>query len=99
MKRLLSRGKFVPGASLTGQQGINLIATIVGAMGYGHEHRKHRLQRNGSRQPVRRYRANGSRPNESTGATKNGADGTWQAIQFCGVNDVGLSSLDFMRFK
>lgn len=28
------RGKFVPGASFTGQQGINLIATIVGEMGY-----------------------------------------------------------------
>ena len=27
------RGKIVPGASLTGQQGINLIATIVGEMG------------------------------------------------------------------
>ena len=28
------RGKIVPGTSLTGQQGINLIATIVGEMGY-----------------------------------------------------------------
>ena len=34
MKGHPSRGKFVPGASLTGQQGINLIATIVGEMGY-----------------------------------------------------------------